>query len=196
MMARADVLGTDSVLLRHAAAAAPYLPLFRASAERHDVPLAVLLGIASHESCMGTCLDASFKGDSGNAWGLMQIDRRYHSAFTSSTDPRDHAGVIDYGAGLLAQYRRELGGNLQHAISAYNSGVAGVRSALASTGNPDARTTPYKQHGVGFSEIVLHRAAWFERAFGLAPVVQPTVAAAGLLAALAAGYLIMQRIYA
>lgn len=186
MPSRAQVLGSQATVRAHVERARTMgvLSYFEASARRHSLPLDVLIGLASHESNMGAALDASGKGDGGNAWGLMQIDQRYHRPFTSTHSPFDHQAVIEYGAALLADYRRQLAGNLAHAIAAYNAGVGGVRAALAAGRPADAPTTPYKAYGVGFSEIVLHRAAL---ARPLLAVAVATATSGLVVALLAAG---------
>lgn len=128
-----------------------YLRHYVAAAERYGFTEALLLAKDSRESCLGQCLDATFRGDNGNAWGLSQIDQRYHTAFTSSHSPRDHAAVIDYGAWLLRQDTDALG-SVRRGLVAYNAGRDNVREALANGVDIDTYTT-----GGDYSRDVLDR---------------------------------------
>lgn len=114
--------------------------------------VALLLAKDSRESCLGQCLDTEFKGDNGNGWGLSQVDRRFHSAFTSTTDPRNHSAVVMKGARILEQYDNELGRGIDAALAAYNAGPQNVRDALAAGLPVDAYTT-----GGDYSADVLRR---------------------------------------
>ena len=73
--------------------------------------------------------DASAMGDSGNSYGLMQVQQRYHKdrmqklGCTDLLDPYQNVQVgIDYLAALKAKY-----GNTEMALVAYNCGGAGAK---------------------------------------------------------------------
>lgn len=73
--------------------------------------------------------DANAMGDSGNSYGLMQIQQRYHKGrmeklgCTDLLDPYQNVQVgIDYLAELYDKY-----GDIEMALVAYNCGVAGAK---------------------------------------------------------------------
>jgi soluble lytic murein transglycosylase-like protein len=125
---------------------------FQQASRRYNIPIALLLAIASRESGMGLALDADWTGDSGNGIGIMQIDRRYHPEFTGQTANNDHQANITYGAEFLSRLIRQFPGDRPAAIAAYNAGAGKVRSALAAGRHPDAVTT-----GRDYSADVLRR---------------------------------------
>lgn len=161
---------TDSRLrteVEHARQAG-YIPVYRDVARRYGFTTALLLGKDSRESCLGLCLDAQFKGDAGNGWGLSQIDRRFHPAFTSSHDPRDHRAVIEYGARLLREETDRFT-TVREGLVAYNAGPDAVIDAQAQGLDVDAFTT-----GGDYSRDVLSRAnriAKMYPEYGKRPVV-------------------------
>ena len=116
-------------------------PHFIEASRRYQIPLALLLAIASRESGMGLALDTDWTGDSGNGIGIMQIDRRYHPEFTSQFANNDHQANIAYGAEFLSGLIRQFPGDRPAAVAAYNAGAGRVRSALAAGLSPDAVTT-------------------------------------------------------
>lgn len=134
---------------------------FQQASQRYNIPVALLLAIASRESGMGLALDANWTGDNGNGIGIMQIDRRYHPEFTSQTTNNDHQANITYGAKFLSGLIRQFPGNRPAAIAAYNAGAGRVRSALAAGLSPDAVTT-----GRDYSVDVLRRMQIIESILG------------------------------
>ena len=130
---------------------------FHEAAARHNLPVSLLLAIASRESSMGLSLDANWAGDNGNGIGIMQIDRRYHPDFTGRHANADHQANIHYGAQYLAGLIRQFSGDLGSAVAAYNAGPTRVRSALSSGLPADAVTT-----GRDYSADVLRRKALIE----------------------------------
>src|SRR3712207_5431936 len=74
-----------------------YENAFESAAKKHGVPPALLAAIASRESRAGAALDSSGRGDGGNGFGLMQVDRRFH---TPRGGPYS-AEHIDQAAGIL-----------------------------------------------------------------------------------------------
>jgi hypothetical protein len=118
---------------------------FVTAASKFSVPAAVLAAIASRESRCGAILDNGW-GDHGNAFGIMQVDKRYHD-LEDTTDPAnlDH---IEQATGIFARNLEEVQRRhpdwedpyiLKGAAVAYNSGVNNVRTKdgmdVGTTGN-------------------------------------------------------------
>lgn len=135
---------------------------FVQSSERYDLPLALLLAIASRESNMALSLDAAWTGDHGNGIGIMQIDKRYHPGFTENHRNDDHGANIDYGAGFLSRLVEVFDGELLAAAAAYNAGETKVRSAVNAGLHPDNVTT-----GRDYGQDVLNRMEVIEKMMGL-----------------------------
>lgn len=138
--------------LQHAIAQG-WIPFFEHAASRHNVPIDVLLAVASRETEIGTSrLFKMYQGDFTNGVGIMQIDRRWHSEFTERVRPNDHAANIEYGASLLsADYKRLK--NWHHAAAAYNAGPGRVARAVTDGKDPDTLTT-----GGNYGKDVMQRA--------------------------------------
>lgn len=139
-----------------------FLGYFNEASSRFGVPLVLLLAIASRESRMGLALSADGTGDHGNGIGIMQIDRRYHPAFTSQHSPFDHEANIRYGAKYLAQLIKEFGGNQAQAVAAYNAGPKRVRTTLYAGLPPDSVTT-----GGDYAADVLQRQQLISQLMGI-----------------------------
>lgn len=110
-----------------------YADEFAAAGAKYDLPPALLAAIASRESRGGSALDSRGLGDGGNGFGLMQVDKRYH---TPQGGPFS-AGHIDQAAGILKSYHDQVKAQhpdwppeqqLRGAVAAYNSGVGNVRT--------------------------------------------------------------------
>ncbi|NXS62362.1 LYG protein, partial [Brachypteracias leptosomus] len=93
---------------------------------------ALIAGIISRESHAGTVLDHGW-GDHGNAFGLMQVDKRYHNT-VGAWDSKEH---LTQGAeilnGMLETMQKKFPTwtneqKLKAAISAYNAGPNNVQS--------------------------------------------------------------------
>jgi hypothetical protein len=145
---------------------------FHDASIRYDIPIALLLAIASRESNMGLNLDANWTGDYGNGIGIMQIDKRYHPDFTSSHANNDHRANIDYGAQYLAGLIRQFNGELKPAIASYNAGASRVRSVVNAGLNPDVVTT-----GQDYASDVLHRMETVEAVMGISKAQSLTTVA-------------------
>ena len=159
---------------------------FHKAADKHNVPIALLLAIASRESNMGLNLDANWTGDNGYGIGIMQIDRRYHPEFTSQFANNDHQANINYGAEFLSGLFRQFPGDLPAAIAAYNAGPARVRSARASGLPPDAVTT-----GRDYSSDVIERMNVIESLLGASKISRFTAASMVLIFAGFASYTLL-----
>ena len=153
-------------------------PHFQQASRRYKIPLALLLAIASRESNMGLSLDGNWTGDSGNGIGIMQIDRRYHPAFTSQTANNDHQANIDYGAHFLSGLIRQFDGELTPAVAAYNAGASRVRRARAAGLPPDAVTT-----GRDYSSDVMGRMTTIESILGVSTSSSYSMAAVAMIIA-------------
>lgn len=109
------------------------LDRFCTAGDKYDVPPAMLAAIASRESRCGKVLAADGTGDSGNGWGIMQIDKRHHRP-VGSPDSLEH---IEQATEILARFRGQVEERhplwedkdlLKGAAVAYNSGVSNVQT--------------------------------------------------------------------
>lgn len=154
-------------LLAHARAAEEFRPHIMAAARAHDIQPAIIVAIGSRASGWGTLLTPKGPhgtGDHGHGRGLMQIDDRLHE-FARSGKWNLPGPNINYGAGILALYRRELlrmgleGDFLLRAtLAAYNCGCANVRKAIGTDCDVD-----YFTSGRDYSREVWARAGWFQQ---------------------------------
>jgi soluble lytic murein transglycosylase-like protein len=112
---------------------------FERVGEEYDLPPALLAGIASRESHVGDVLGRNGSqpgwGDHDNAYGMMQIDHRYHTV-DESDGPLGEAN-IEQGAEIISGYRDDISEahpdwteaqQLRGAVTAYNSGVRNVQT--------------------------------------------------------------------
>ena len=158
---------------------------FREAGRLRGVSPALLMAIASRESRIGRALGPTCKGDVGNAWGIMQIDRRFHSEWTSRHDPCNHRANILKGAEVL---RAELDhfGELVPGLASYNASRGSIETALEKNVSVDTYTT-----GGDYTADVLQRFEWIKEARPkLAEPSQPSslrAAAPVALASLALG---------
>ncbi|KYO41433.1 lysozyme g-like [Alligator mississippiensis] len=90
-----------------------YKGLIQRAGSNQCVDPAVIAGIISRESHAGAALTADGWGDGGNAFGLMQVDKRYHKL----------VGKWNSEAHLIQGTQILVGG-----ISAYNAGPGNVRT--------------------------------------------------------------------
>ncbi|TSV81473.1 Lysozyme g [Bagarius yarrelli] len=119
---------------------------------------AVIAAIISRESRAGTGLTNGW-GDKGNGFGLMQVDKRYHTP-RGAWNSEEH---INQGTDILIDFIKQIQTKFaswpkEHqfkgGISAYNGGVGNVRT--------------YERMDVGtaghdYSNDVVARAQWFKR---------------------------------
>jgi len=142
---------------------------FRQVGDRYGIPPALIAAIASRESRCGRVLDASGRGDHGNAFGIMQVDQRYHTQAGADGDPAslEH---LSQGVGILVDGLRQVEAQhsdwddpyiLRGAIAAYNFGVSNVRTKAGI----DEGTT-----GNDYSSDVVARAQFFIPHLLLTPV--------------------------
>lgn len=128
-----------------------------AAAKKYAIPQHVIKGVISRESGAGTLLGKNGCkpgwGDNNNAYGLMQIDKRYHSI-----DAKKGVDNIDAGTKILSENLKKIEKKfpnwtkeqqLQGAVAAYNFGVKNVKTWE----NLDKGTA-----GNNYSEDVMRRA--------------------------------------
>ncbi|HYI01957.1 peptidoglycan-binding protein [Hyalangium sp.] len=110
-----------------------YADEFAAAGKKHNLPPALLAAIASRESRGGSALDSRGFGDHGNGFGLMQVDKRFHSPKGGPFS----AAHIDQAAGILKSYHNQIKAKhpdwppeqqLRGAVAAYNSGPGNVQT--------------------------------------------------------------------
>jgi len=114
----------------------PLVDRFYPIALKFDLPPALLAAIASRESRAGAALTAGGLGDHGNAFGIMQVDKRYHKQAGKGGDPAG-AAHLEQAAKILADYRKDIIDKhpswedtfvLKGTAAAYNSGVSNVQT--------------------------------------------------------------------
>ncbi|XP_060783358.1 lysozyme g-like isoform X1 [Neoarius graeffei] len=119
---------------------------------------AVIAAIISRESRAGAALVDGW-GDHGNAFGLMQVDKRYHK-LRGTWNSEEHVtqGTEILIDGIRAIQRKFPKWPKEHqfkgGISAYNAGVGNVRTYEGM----DIGTT-----GNDYANDVVARAQWFKR---------------------------------
>lgn len=109
-----------------------YQSNIRDVAREKGIDSAVIAAIISRESRAGTGLENGW-GDHGNAFGLMQVDRRYHSP-QGAWDSREHiAQATGILVGFIGVMKKRFQGwtqeqYLKGGIAAYNCGPGRVES--------------------------------------------------------------------
>jgi hypothetical protein len=135
---------------------------FQAAADEHGIPVELVAAIASRETRGGNVLDRNGYGDHGNGFGLMQVDKRYHT-LQGTHDPAS-AAHLSQATGILANEINNMrtmhpdwtpAQHLQGAIAAYNTGPSGL-----SPNNFDGGTT-----GRDYSNDVIARAQYYAEHF-------------------------------
>ena len=124
-----------------------FADVFREVGAAVDVPPALIAALSSRESRCGNVLDAKGFGDQGHAFGILQIDKRFHTLLGVDKGPgsREH---VEQAAGILVEFRKQVQAKhpdwedpfvLKGAVVAYNSGVSNVQTKLGldqgTTGN-------------------------------------------------------------
>uniref|UniRef100_A0A3Q3XKZ7 Lysozyme g n=1 Tax=Mola mola TaxID=94237 RepID=A0A3Q3XKZ7_MOLML len=132
-----------------------YRPLISSAAETYGIDPAIIAGIISRESRAGNVLKDGW-GDHGNAWGVMQVDKRYHTP-RGGSESQEH---IDQATGILSGFIHHdkfsswsATDQLKGGIAAYNCGPEKVQSPI----NVDVRTT-----GGDYANDVVARAQWYK----------------------------------
>jgi murein DD-endopeptidase MepM/ murein hydrolase activator NlpD len=112
---------------------------FKEASKKYDIPVALILALASRESHLGSILGRGNNkagwGDNNNAFGVFQVDKRYHK-IQGQHDPFSWEH-LDHAMGIFNQYRSEIqkkhpdwsqSNILKGACVAYNSGVNNVQT--------------------------------------------------------------------
>ncbi|XP_069492786.1 lysozyme g-like [Ambystoma mexicanum] len=119
---------------------------------------ALIAGIISRETRAGTGLINGW-GDHGNAWGLMQVDKNWHTV-VGGWDSEEHLKqAIDILIYMLGEIKKKFsswncGQQLKGALAAYNKGPAVVKSY----DQVDSGTT-----GGDYSNDVIARAQYYKQ---------------------------------
>ncbi|XP_051513566.1 lysozyme g-like [Myxocyprinus asiaticus] len=126
-----------------------------ASAKKMDA--AVIAAIISRETRAGAVQQDGW-GDHGNAFGLMQVDKRYHTPVGAWDSEQHVAQATDILIGFIKEIKAKFPQWSQEqcfkgGISAYNAGVGNVRSYE----RMDDGTT-----GGDYANDVVARAQWFK----------------------------------
>lgn len=138
---------------------------FEAASKRYGVPVEILAGIASRESRAGKHLNPDGYGAEKKAYGIMQIDERFHRRRGKKPDSQEH---INQSAEILAKNKKTIDADkrfakwteeqrMQAAVAAYNFGLGNVKSWR----NLDKGTT-----GGDYSKDVMSRAAAYRALIG------------------------------
>ncbi|XP_030623582.1 lysozyme g-like [Chanos chanos] len=128
-------------------------------ARDHQMDPAVIAGIISRESRAGNALDKGGCGDHGNAHGLMQVDKRWHTP-RGGPYSEEH---ISQGTKILCDSVKEIQRKfpnwskeqqLKGGLSAYNMGASRV---------PSYEQTDINTTGGDYANDVLARAQWYKQ---------------------------------
>jgi peptidoglycan hydrolase-like protein with peptidoglycan-binding domain len=112
--------------------------IFQNVGAKFDVPPAMIAALASRESRCGNVLDSKGFGDQGNAFGILQVDQRYHKPLQGIDSPTSLEHV-EQAIKIFAQYREQVQTNhpdwedefvIKGAAVAYNSGVENVQTKV------------------------------------------------------------------
>ncbi|XP_053181408.1 lysozyme G-like [Scomber japonicus] len=137
----------------------PYINKYKnkiiGAANKYGVEPSIVAGIISRETRGGRGAGlCNGWGDNGNAFGLMQIDKRWHTP-RGQWDSQEH---IEQGVGILMDCYREVAqrfpnmpDKMRGALAAYNMGAQNMNP-----NNVDAHTT----HG-NYSSDVTARAQFY-----------------------------------
>ena len=109
---------------------------FEQAGKRYGVPAEVLAGIASRESRAGKHLTREGYDPGKKAYGVMQIDERFHKRRGSKPDSQEH---IDQAAEILANNKKAIDKDkrfvkwteeqrMQASVAAYNMGLGNVKT--------------------------------------------------------------------
>lgn len=135
-------------------------PMIQSVSRRTGIDAALIAGIISRESRAGNALDSKGYGDHGNAFGVMQVDKRWHTP-RGGPNSEEH---ISQATGILCSMFTAIQSKFpqwttnQHmkgALAAYNMGPDNVN---ANFDDIDSRTT-----GKDYSNDVVARAKFYNR---------------------------------
>ncbi|KAG8451882.1 hypothetical protein GDO86_003906 [Hymenochirus boettgeri] len=134
-----------------------YKAVIKSVAQKKGVDAAVIAGIISRESRAGSVLRNGW-GDHGNAFGLMQVDKRYHKIRGAWNSDMHITQGTEILIGMFNAIKKKFPKwsttqHLKGAIAAYNAGSGNIRSYEAI----DSRTT-----GKDYSNDVVARAKFYK----------------------------------
>lgn len=107
---------------------------FEKASKYSGIPVEVLAGVASRESRAGRFLNKEGYDKEKKAYGVMQIDERFHKLKGKSPDSQEH---INQAAYILAANKKIVDKKypawteeqrMQGAVAAYNMGIGNVRT--------------------------------------------------------------------
>ncbi|XP_057699539.1 lysozyme g-like [Corythoichthys intestinalis] len=138
-----------------------YKSIIQKVGTQKQVDPAIIAAIISRESRAGKVLKNGW-GDNGNAWGLMQVDTRYHTK-QGEWNSEEH---LSQGTAILTDFIGKIKNKfpswtaeqqLKGGIAAYNIGLGGVQTYE----RMDVGTT-----GDDYSSDVVARAQWYKSSGG------------------------------
>ena len=155
----AGIAGSEAMAQRDGQFIQKYKPLIISVSRELGVEPAVIAAIISRESRGGTAIEQTGGwGDHGNAFGLMQIDKRWHTP-RGDWNSREH---IHQATGILRDFINSANNpfsnpdqRLKAGIAAYNMGFTNMSRNY---NNIDDHTT-----GQDYSNDVVARAQYFQR---------------------------------
>ncbi|XP_019385030.1 PREDICTED: lysozyme g-like [Crocodylus porosus] len=138
-----------------------YKGIIHSAGRKLCVDPAVIAGIISRESHAGAALTRDGWGDGGNAYGLMQVDKRYHNIVKPWNSEAHLIQGTQILVGMIKAIQRKFPSwtkeqQLKGGISAYNAGPGNVRTYermdIGTThhdysNDAVARAKYYKKHG-------------------------------------------------
>jgi hypothetical protein len=155
-----------------------WIPYFRAAAQRYaknSVTTELLISMAYHESW----LDPRYllkPGDSGHAFGLMAIDKRFYAPWVNTGDWHDAKKGIDKGAEVLAEKHDEIQRLIGKVVKigdlkAIGKPIEGRDLLRVSVACYNAGRKPYYRYSVGqdidmdthqhnYSHVILDQLCW------------------------------------
>lgn len=109
---------------------------FESAGAKYGIPVEILAGIASRESRAGKHLNSEGYDAEKKAYGVMQIDERYHKRRGNKPDSQAH---INQAAEILSNNKKQIDADkrfskwteeqrMRAAVAAYNFGVGNVKS--------------------------------------------------------------------
>eukprot|EP00730_Choanoeca_flexa_P008469 TRINITY_DN12491_c1_g1_i9.p1 TRINITY_DN12491_c1_g1~~TRINITY_DN12491_c1_g1_i9.p1 ORF type:complete len:640 (+),score=171.03 TRINITY_DN12491_c1_g1_i9:1432-3351(+) len=130
----AGVATSAAVVRRDEGRLSNYKEQIMNAAHKYNIPPEVIGGIISRETHAGGAIGGRWngKGDGGHAFGLMQVDYRYHTPDTSSVQAH-----IDQGTSILSNAINAVSKKhpdwprdkqIQGGIAAYNSGPGNIQT--------------------------------------------------------------------
>ncbi|XP_040192287.1 lysozyme g-like isoform X4 [Rana temporaria] len=136
-----------------------YKEKIKSVSRKTGVDAAIIAAIMSRESRAGNVLDANKYGDNGNAFGLMQIDKRWHTP-RGAWDSEEHLlQATEILTSMFDAIKKKFPSwskshVMKGALAAYNMGPDSVYSFDA----VDSRTT-----GADYSNDCVARAKFYKR---------------------------------